>query len=69
MSLPVRALSATEVVAGVLMLLFGFSEITRGAGDQSDARARPREARRQPRIEPPESTDRNPPSGHDSAQR
>lgn len=69
LSLPVRALSAAEVVAGVLMLLFGFSEITRGAGDQSDARMRLREARRQPRGEPPESTAPDPPAGHDSAQR
>jgi voltage-gated potassium channel len=33
----VRAMAATEVVMGVLMLLFGFSEIMRGAGRESDA--------------------------------
>jgi voltage-gated potassium channel len=31
----VRALAAMEVVMGILMLLFGFSEIMRGAGQES----------------------------------
>ncbi len=35
----VRALTGLEVVSGILMLLFGFSEIMRGAGP--DSRARP----------------------------
>lgn len=35
-SLLVRALTAIEVVCGILMLLFGFSEIMRGAGPDSD---------------------------------
>jgi voltage-gated potassium channel len=38
-SLLVRALTAMEVVSGVLMLLFGFSEIMRSAGvDRADRR-------------------------------
>jgi voltage-gated potassium channel Kch len=40
----VRALTGLEVVCGVLMLLFGFSEIMRGAGPDS----RPRLPRDQP---------------------
>ena len=35
-SLLVRALTAMEVVCGILMLLFGFSEIMRGAGPDSE---------------------------------
>ena len=42
----VRALTGMEVVTGVLMLLFGFSEIMRSAG--SDRESRPRSERRPP---------------------
>jgi voltage-gated potassium channel len=41
-SLLVRALTGLEVVSGVLMLLFGFSEIMRSAGP--DSRPRPRDS-------------------------
>jgi voltage-gated potassium channel len=41
-SLLVRALTGMEVVSGVMMLLFGFSEIMRNAGPDSDARPRGR---------------------------
>jgi voltage-gated potassium channel len=37
-SLLVRALTGLEVVSGILMLLFGFAEIMRSAGPDSDAR-------------------------------
>ena len=43
-SMLVRALTALEVVSGVLMLLFGFSEIMRSAG--SDRDTLPRSERR-----------------------
>jgi voltage-gated potassium channel len=39
-SLLVRALTGLEVVCGVLMLLFGFSEIMRSAGSDRDSRLR-----------------------------
>jgi voltage-gated potassium channel len=39
-SLLVRALTGLEVVSGVLMLLFGFSEIMRSAGSDRDSRLR-----------------------------
>ena len=45
----VRALTAFEVVSGVLMLLFGFSEIMRSAGP--DSRSRPQGPER-PRVPP-----------------
>jgi voltage-gated potassium channel len=41
-SLLVRALTGMQVVSGILMLLFGFSEIMRSAGPDSDARLRGR---------------------------
>jgi voltage-gated potassium channel len=41
-SLLVRALTGMEVVSGVLMLLFGFSEIMRSAGPDSESRLRAR---------------------------
>jgi voltage-gated potassium channel len=41
-SLLVRALTGMQVVSGILMLLFGFSEIMRSAGSDSDARSRGR---------------------------
>jgi voltage-gated potassium channel len=50
----VRALTGMEVVTGVLMLLFGFSEIMRSAGSEREARLR--SERRPP-----------PPPPHDSA--
>jgi voltage-gated potassium channel len=40
-SLLVRALTGMEVVSGILMLLFGFSEIMRSAGTDREARMRP----------------------------
>ena len=43
-----RALSGLEVVAGILMLLFGFSEIMRNAGPDS----RPRPTLPEPRLPP-----------------
>jgi len=49
----VRALTGMEVVTGVLMLLFGFSEIMRSAGSDREARLRPER--------------RPPPPPHDSA--
>ena len=47
-SLLVRALTGVEVVSGVLMLLFGFSEIMRSAGPDSEARPRGRHVPRSP---------------------
>jgi voltage-gated potassium channel len=47
-SLLVRALTGVEVLSGVLMLLFGFSEIMRSAGPDSEARARDRHTPRPP---------------------
>ncbi len=44
----VRALTGLEVVSGILMLLFGFSEIMRGAGPDS----RPRPTLPEPRLPP-----------------
>ena len=44
----VRALTGLEVVSGVLMLLFGFSEIMRSAGPDSDPRLRDRRTPRPP---------------------
>ena len=46
-SLLVRALTGAEVVSGVLMLLFGFSEIMRSAGPDHEAR---RQAGRRVRL-------------------
>lgn len=43
----VRALSALEVVCGLLMLLFGFAEIMRGSGPESEHRRRLRPDREQ----------------------
>lgn len=48
----VRALTGLEVVSGVLMLLFGFSEIMRGAGPDS----RPRPPLPGPPPRPPDAT-------------
>lgn len=48
-----RALTGLEVVAGVLMLLFGFSEIMRGAGP--DSRPRPPVPAPRPSPEPDET--------------
>ena len=45
----VRAMTALEVVSGVLMLLFGFSEIMRSAGPDSQPRVLPPE---RPRVPP-----------------
>ena len=45
----VRAMTALEVVSGVLMLLFGFSEIMRSAGPDSQPRVPPPE---RPRVPP-----------------
>lgn len=42
----VRALTAIEVVSGVLMLLFGFSEIMRSAGGPARRPAPPHSDRR-----------------------
>jgi voltage-gated potassium channel len=42
-SMLVRAMTGAEVVSGVLMLLFGFSEIMRSAGPDSRVRPGPRE--------------------------
>jgi voltage-gated potassium channel len=50
-SLLVRALTGMEVVSGVLMLLFGFSEIMRSAGASGDARPRG-----QRRVPPPDGS-------------
>ena len=47
-SLLVRALTGVEVVSGVLMLLFGFSEIMRSAGPDSEVRPRGRHTPRPP---------------------
>jgi voltage-gated potassium channel len=47
-SLLVRALTGLEVLSGVLMLLFGFSEIMRSAGPDSEARTRDRHTPRPP---------------------
>ena len=44
-SLLVRALTGMEVVSGILMLLFGFSEIMRSAGDDREAGRRPTRCR------------------------
>ena len=49
-SLLVRALTALEVVSGVLMLLFGFAEIMRGAGPDGDPR---RQGERRPHVARP----------------
>lgn len=35
----VRALSGTEIVCGILMLLFGFAEVMRSAGPDSAIQA------------------------------
>ncbi len=56
-SLLVRALTAMEVVSGILMLLFGFSEIMRGVGPDNETR---RESERRLHVsrhghKPPES--------------
>ena len=40
-SLLVRALTGMEVVSGIMMLLFGFSEIMRSAGDEKGGRRPP----------------------------
>ncbi len=47
-SLLVRALTGLEVVSGVLMLLFGFSEIMRSAGPDREARPHGHRAPRPP---------------------
>ncbi|MBN8905874.1 MAG: two pore domain potassium channel family protein, partial [Rhodospirillales bacterium] len=52
----VRALSGAEVVCGLLMLLFGFSEIMRSAGPDSRMPG--------PAREPPPRLDRHDPSGN-----
>ena len=51
-SMLVRALSGIEIVAGILMLLFGFSEIMRNAGPDSGLHTR-RTARRDSDTESP----------------
>jgi voltage-gated potassium channel len=50
----VRALTGMEVVTGVLMLLFGFSEIMRSAGSEREARLRT-ERRTPPPHDPDQS--------------
>ena len=47
-SMLVRALTGLEVVSGILMLLFGFSEIMRSAGPDSAPHARDRRVPRPP---------------------
>jgi voltage-gated potassium channel len=50
-SMLVRALAGIEIVCGILMLLFGFSEIMRSAGPDSGWHER-RESRREPERDP-----------------
>ncbi|MDR3538160.1 MAG: potassium channel family protein [Acetobacteraceae bacterium] len=50
LSMLVRALTGIEVVSGVLMLLFGFSEIMRSAGPDSRLRAGPRRQTPSPQL-------------------
>ena len=51
-SMLVRALTGLEVVSGVLMLLFGFSEIMRSAGSDRDALPRPERRAQRPPHDP-----------------
>ena len=51
-SMLVRALTALEVVSGVLMLLFGFSEIMRSAGSDRDTLPRPERRAHRPPHDP-----------------
>lgn len=58
LSMLVRALTGVEVVSGVLMLLFGFSEIMRSASPDNRPHPGPREQiRREPPPRPPEPHD------------
>jgi voltage-gated potassium channel len=59
-SMLVRALTGAEVVSGVLMLLFGFSEIMRSAGPDSRLRPGPREQLPNPPSPPVAPGDRTP---------
>jgi voltage-gated potassium channel len=47
-SMLVRALTGVQVVSGILMLLFGFSEIMRSAGPDRETRPRDRHTQRPP---------------------